>query len=187
MQPRMIRVSDIERLQCTMENVPEQRVEEVTTMQAIRMLSSQIHAMQAEGYGLSAIAELLSDNGVVVTAKTLKTYLGEARAAGGRKNRRNAKTQRPVGTGAAATAPTTESKRAHAASGDAQGRSSGGRQGGSRGDDPSSACGARGDPEGDGATKRRRELTAVGLRAKGGHPRHLRQSERPAFGRRQRR
>ena len=120
MQPRMIRVSDIERLQCTMENVPEQRVEEVTTMQAIRMLSSQIHAMQAKGYGLSAIAELLSDNGVVVTAKTLKTYLGEARAAGGRKNRRNAKTQRPVGTGAAATAPTTESKRAHAASGDAQ-------------------------------------------------------------------
>jgi hypothetical protein len=120
MQPRMIRVADIERLQRTMENVPEQPVEEVTTMQAIRMLSSQVHAMQVKGYGLSAIADLLSDNGVVVTAKTLKTYLGEARAAGGRKNRRNAKTQRPVGAGAAATAPTTEAKRAHAASGDAQ-------------------------------------------------------------------
>ena len=122
MQPRMIRVADIESLKRTMENVPEQRVEEVTTMQAIRMLSSQIHAMQAKGYGLPAIAELLSDNGVVVTAKTLKTYLGEARAAGGRKNRRKAKTQPPAGTGAAATAPTTESTRAveaHAASGDA--------------------------------------------------------------------
>jgi hypothetical protein len=123
MQPRMIRVSDIERLQRTMENVPEQPVEEVTTMQAIRMLSSQIHAMQAKGYGLSAVAELLSDNGVVVTAKTLKTYLGEARAAGGRKNRRKVKAQRPLTAEAAATAPTTESKRAveaHAASGDAQ-------------------------------------------------------------------
>jgi hypothetical protein len=123
MQPRMIRVSDIERLQRTMENVPEQPVEEVTTMQAIRMLSSQIRAMQAKGYGLSAIAELLSDNGVVVTAKTLKTYLGEARAAGGRKNRRKTKVHRPITDGAPATGPTTESKRAaeaHAALGDAQ-------------------------------------------------------------------
>ena len=123
MQPRMIRVADIERLQRTMENVPEQRVEEVTTLQAVRMLSSQIQGMQAKGYGLLAIAELLSDNGVVVTAKTLNTYLGEARAAGGRKNRPRAKAQRPVRTGAAGTAPTTESKPAvvaHAASGNAQ-------------------------------------------------------------------
>jgi hypothetical protein len=123
MQPRMIRVADIERLQRTMEIVPEQRVEEVTTVQAVRMLSSQIRGMQTKGYGLAAIAELLSDNGVVVTTKTLKTYLGEARAAGGRKNRRKAKVQRPATAGAAATTPTTESKRAvdaSAASGDPQ-------------------------------------------------------------------
>jgi hypothetical protein len=122
MQPRMIRVVDIEHLQRTMESVPEQRVEEVTTVQAIRMLASQIHGMQAKGYGLAAIAEFLSDNGVVVTAKTLKTYLGEARAAGGRKKRRKAKGQRPLTAGAAATTPTTESMRAvdaSAASGDA--------------------------------------------------------------------
>jgi hypothetical protein len=50
MQSRMIRVADIERLQRTMESVPEQRVEEVTTMQAVRILSSQIHGMQAKGY-----------------------------------------------------------------------------------------------------------------------------------------
>ena len=108
MQPRMIRVADIERLQRTMEIVPEQRVEEVTTIQTVRMLSSQIHGMQAKGYGLPAIAELLSDNGVVVTAKTLKTYLDEARAAGGRKNRRKTKAHRPITDGG----PTTESKRA---------------------------------------------------------------------------
>jgi hypothetical protein len=61
-------------------------------MQTVRMLSSQIHRMRAKGYGLTAIAELLSDSGFVVTAKTLKTYLGEARAAGGQKNRRKAPT-----------------------------------------------------------------------------------------------
>jgi hypothetical protein len=52
MQPRMIRVADIERLQRTMEIVPEQRVEEVTTLQAVRMLSSQVRGMQAKGYSL---------------------------------------------------------------------------------------------------------------------------------------
>jgi hypothetical protein len=121
MQPRMIRISDIERLQRTMESVPEPRVEEVTTLQAVRMLASQIQTMRAKGYGLPAIAELLSKSGVVVTAKTLKTYLGEARAAG--KNRRKAKAQRPLTPGAAATTRTRESKRAvdaGAASVDAQ-------------------------------------------------------------------
>jgi hypothetical protein len=123
MQPRRVRVADIERLKRTLENVPEHQAEEVTTAQAVRMLSSQIHAMQAKGYGLPAIAELLSDNGLAVTATTLKTYLSEARAAGGRKNRRKTKARRPVGTGATATAPTTGSAKpaveAHAASGDA--------------------------------------------------------------------
>ena len=86
MQPRRVRVADIERLKRTLENVPEHRAEEVTTAQAVRMLSSEIDAMQAKGYGLPAIAELLSDNGLAVTAMTLKTYLSEARATGGRKN-----------------------------------------------------------------------------------------------------
>ena len=123
MQPRKVRVADIERLQRTLENVPEHRAEEVTTAQAVRMLSSQIHGMQAKGYGLPAIAELLSDNGLAVTATTLKTYLSEARTAGGRKSRRTAKARRPVGAGAAATGPSTESKPArdaHAAAGDPQ-------------------------------------------------------------------
>ena len=47
MQPRKIRVADIERLRRTLENVPESRVEEATTVQAVRMLTSEIHAMEA--------------------------------------------------------------------------------------------------------------------------------------------
>ena len=177
MQPRMNRVADIERLQRTMESVPEQRIEEVTTIQAVRMLSSQIRGMQAKGYGLPAIAELMSDNGIVVTAKTLKTYLGEARAPGGRRNRRQTKANRRVRAGAEATAPTTESKpivRASVTTGDAQAGAPGGRQGRARADDASSSYGALGGLQGDSATERRRWLTAVGVRSEGGHERHLR-------------
>lgn len=70
---RRIRVADIERLRRTLENVPESRVDEVTTVQAVRMLTSEIQAMQAKGYGLRSIAALLSENSVVVTAATLKS------------------------------------------------------------------------------------------------------------------
>ena len=112
MQPRRVRVADIERLKRTLENELEHPAEEVTTAQAVRMLSSQIHA---KGYGLPAIAELLSDNGLTVTATTLR------RQEDGRPSQTNG--HRPVGTGAAATAPTTGSKpavEAHAGPGDAQ-------------------------------------------------------------------
>ncbi len=56
MPPRKIRVADIERLRRTLENVPEGPVEEVTTVQAVRMLTSEIHSMQAKGHGLRTIA-----------------------------------------------------------------------------------------------------------------------------------
>jgi hypothetical protein len=36
--------------------VPENRVEELTTVQAVQMLTSEIHAMQAKGYGLRAMS-----------------------------------------------------------------------------------------------------------------------------------
>jgi hypothetical protein len=110
MQPRRVRVADIERLQRTMETAPEHRVEEVTTMQAVRMLSSQIQGMQAKGYGLPAIAELLSENGVVVTPTTLKTYLNEARAAGKKKSRGKTKPRPGTAIEGNAAAQATGSK-----------------------------------------------------------------------------
>jgi len=110
MQPRKIRVADIERLRRTLENVPENRVEEVTTVQAVRMLTSEIHAMQAKGYGLRAIAELLSENSVIVTTATLKTYLSQAKMGGKKKSGSKAKTRRGADSGAKGTAPGTESK-----------------------------------------------------------------------------
>ena len=109
MQPRKIRVADIERLRRTLENVPESRVEEVTTVQAVRMLTSEIYAMQAKGYGLRAIAEL-SENSVVVTTATPKNYLSQAKMAGRKKSGTRTKTRRGAESAAQGTAPVTESK-----------------------------------------------------------------------------
>jgi len=111
MQAKKVRVAEIERIRGTMTNAPEHPVDEVTTAEAVRMLSPDIHAMQAKGYGLPAIATHLSDNGLAMTTKTLKTYLTEARATGGRRKRRAAKRVGST-TGAGSTAPTTESKSA---------------------------------------------------------------------------
>jgi hypothetical protein len=111
MHAKKVRVAEIQRIRGTMKNAPEHPVDEVTTAEAVRMLSPEIQAMQAKGYGLPAIAAHLSDNGLAMTTKTLKTYLTEARATGRRKKRRAAKR---VGSanGAGSTAPTTESKAA---------------------------------------------------------------------------
>jgi len=88
MAPRKIPIAAIERLQRTLESTPECRIEEVTKVEAIRMLSAQIHAMQSKGYGLGAIAGVLSENGIAVTAVTLKGYLKEFRSAGAKKSAR---------------------------------------------------------------------------------------------------
>jgi hypothetical protein len=109
MQARKVRLGDIECLRRTMQTVPEHQTEEVTMAEAVRMLSPEIEAMKAKGYGLSAIAAHLSDNGLALTTKTLKAYLGEARAGGVRKKRRKTKAHRPA-TGAAAMTSTTESR-----------------------------------------------------------------------------
>ena len=109
MQAKKVRVTEIERIRGTMKNAPEHAVDEVTTAEAVRMLSPEIHAMQAKGYGLPAIAAHLSDNGLAMTTKTLKTYLTEARATVGRRKRRAPKRVGPA-TGAGSTALATESK-----------------------------------------------------------------------------
>jgi hypothetical protein len=106
MAPRKIPIAAIERLQRTLESTPECRIEEVTKVEAIRMLSSQIHAMQSKGYGLGAIAGLLSENGIAVTPVTLKGYLKQFRVAGGKTAARKSRQRRGLG-GGHAKAPVT--------------------------------------------------------------------------------
>jgi hypothetical protein len=94
MQLRKVRVAEVERVRRTMVDVPEHQAEEVTLAQAVRMLFPEIRAMQSKGYGLPAVAEHLKENGLALSTKTLKAYLKEAGAGGGRSKPRNPKVRR---------------------------------------------------------------------------------------------
>jgi hypothetical protein len=62
----------------------------VTKQEAVRLLESTIRGLQAKGYRLDKIAELVSARGVNITATTLKSYLHRAkprRRAGGKSPR----------------------------------------------------------------------------------------------------
>ena len=88
MRPSKIPMVAVEQLQRTLESAPECRVEEVSKLEAIRMLVPQIRAMQSKGYVVGAIAKMLSENGLSVTGVTLKSYLRQTKAAGGKKSAR---------------------------------------------------------------------------------------------------
>ena len=138
--------------------------------------------MQAKGYGLPAIAELLSDNGIAVTATTLKTYLSEARAAGGRK-------KPPQGQDAADPSGPELRRRvrrpnrsraveAHAASGDAQPGARGVAKAAPAATTPAAPAAPAAAPKATARPSDDAERTAVGLRAEGGHEGHLRAGHR---------
>jgi hypothetical protein len=52
--------------------------------------------MQSKGYSLGAIAKMFSENGIVVTAVTLKSYLNQVKPMRGRKGIRKGKQRRGV-------------------------------------------------------------------------------------------
>ena len=116
MQPKKIPMAAIEQLQRVLESVPECSVQEVTRVQAIRMLAPQISALQSKGYSLGAIAGMLSDKGMAVSAGTLKNYVSLAKVAGGKKTRGKGKKHSKSGGGqsaANATEHRSEVKEAH--------------------------------------------------------------------------
>jgi hypothetical protein len=84
----------IEQIQRELQDAPECPVEEVSKVRAVKLLAPQICAMQSKGYSLVAIAAMLSDKGLAVTAAALKSYLNvakEAQATEGRKPSKRAR------------------------------------------------------------------------------------------------
>jgi hypothetical protein len=84
------RKEDIERLNASLAELPELSNLEVTKQEAARLLESTIRGLQAKGYRLDKIVELVSARGVNITATTLKNYLHRAkprRRAGGKSPR----------------------------------------------------------------------------------------------------
>jgi hypothetical protein len=67
------RNDDIERLNASLADLPELSIFEVTKQEAVRLLESTIRGLQAKGYRLDKIAELVSARGVKITT-TLKNY-----------------------------------------------------------------------------------------------------------------
>jgi len=69
----------IDKIQRELQDAPECPVEEVSKVRAVRLLAPQICAMQSKGYSLVAIAAMLSERGLAVTAPALKSYLNVAK------------------------------------------------------------------------------------------------------------
>ena len=176
MAPRKIPIATIEQLQRTLESKPECHIEEVTKVEAIRMLSAQIHAMRSKGYGLRAIADVLSENGVAVTAVTLKGYLKKFKSAGGREVRaqegKSQRTERQPDQHARRRVGIERGGARRRGSFESEGRpgeSCWGARGGIFGDSQR----GRSDLQGEAAICRGGRSATVGVRAEGGHEGHL--------------
>jgi hypothetical protein len=69
----------IRQLKQTLEQVAPYEATELSKQQTIRTLSPQILALRAKGYSWTAIAAMLSDQGVPVSVAALRTYLRRVR------------------------------------------------------------------------------------------------------------
>jgi hypothetical protein len=72
----------IEQVRKAIQMAPDCTTMEVTKLQAIHALISDIQQMQSKGYDWKAIAGLLSEHGIAMNVVTLKSYLQRAKARG---------------------------------------------------------------------------------------------------------
>jgi hypothetical protein len=89
-----IRVDVLDAVRRALESAPKNEEEEVTKLEAIRLLVPQIHAAKAKGYSLESIATMVSAQGLPVSAVALRSYLSQVKGSGGKKMRRK---ERPPG------------------------------------------------------------------------------------------
>jgi hypothetical protein len=81
MQARQkIRCDAIDRARKLLETAVAPTIEEVTKSEAVRMLLPQIREARSKGYGLEAIAKMLSESGVTASASLVRDLLTEANA-----------------------------------------------------------------------------------------------------------
>jgi hypothetical protein len=76
-----ISVSELHNIARSLEALPPHRDRSVSKQKAIALLAPELHAMRSKGYSWSAIATLLTSNGVPVSAVALQSYLWRARVA----------------------------------------------------------------------------------------------------------
>jgi len=105
-----IAVSDVDKLEQLLDQVPAHRDTAISKRQAIGRLTPKLRAMLAKGYSWGAIAAWLSEHGLEVSRSVLQGYLrpssrtaagAPARARGGRQKR----VEEPSASISASTAP----------------------------------------------------------------------------------
>ncbi len=99
-------VADIKKLVEELEALPpvENDARPVNKSEAVKMLVQQIAALQARGYTYEMIAHILSQKGLQISAASLKTYLGRAKAAT-KTRKKPAKKMNTSGNASAPSAP----------------------------------------------------------------------------------
>ena len=80
---RKISASELHNIARALDALPPHRDTSVSKQKAIALLAPELHAMRSKGYSWSAIAALLTNNGVPVSAVALQSYLWRARVADG--------------------------------------------------------------------------------------------------------
>jgi hypothetical protein len=98
-----IRFDAVERARKLLENVAPPELEEVTKSQAVRLLLPQIREAQSKGHSIEAIARMLSESGVPVSAHLVKDLVWKVGARRDSKSEAGAKPARrrtPVPMGA---------------------------------------------------------------------------------------
>jgi hypothetical protein len=70
-----VALSAIEDLKRQMQEAPDRKVTEMSMVRAIQMLAPSIRAMQARGYKMAEVAEILASRGIPIAATTLRSYL----------------------------------------------------------------------------------------------------------------
>jgi hypothetical protein len=75
MNRNKIAISAIHQLQKQLQDAPEYTASEVSMVRAIQLLAPDIRAIQARGYTMDQIAQMLTSSGIPIAATTLKSYL----------------------------------------------------------------------------------------------------------------
>jgi hypothetical protein len=74
-----ITIDDIEALRRRLTELPRHRPTEVSKQEAVNLLASELSAARRRGYSPEELAQLLSEQGVMINAPTLRGYLRQSR------------------------------------------------------------------------------------------------------------
>jgi hypothetical protein len=94
-----ITIDDIEALRRRLAELPRNQPREVSKQEAVTLLATELGAARRRGYSPEELAQLLSEQGVMINAPTLRGYL--------RRNRRSRKGGRSKGVTAKASGVST--------------------------------------------------------------------------------